>query len=168
MYEDARIRVVRLQIEPSEALPAHGRPRRVIIPLTTSVVNSTRLDGRTGPSRALPDKRGGANRRCVRSSIWPIRWTTLLLTETSQRSGQTASTSANARAKRLSRSRFRHWVFENQYVRVHLHALDSVFVRVTGGLVASQDQRQKWTKAERLEPDESRSAPMQAIPKRIA
>jgi hypothetical protein len=61
--------------------------------------------------------------------------------------------------------RFHHWAFENQYVRVYdvriptgettdfnLHALDSVSVRVTGGLVASQDQGQEWAKAERLEP----------------
>ena len=52
VYEDARIRVVRLRIEPNEALPTHDRPRRVIIPLTTSGVNSTRPDGRTGPSRS--------------------------------------------------------------------------------------------------------------------
>ena len=61
--------------------------------------------------------------------------------------------------------RFHHWAFENQYVRVydvrippgettdlHVQALDSVTVRISGGLVASQTQGQMWTKAERVEP----------------
>lgn len=58
VYEDARIRVVRLRIEPNEALPTHDRPRRVIIPLRTSVVKSTRPDGRTGPSRSTVGQAG--------------------------------------------------------------------------------------------------------------
>ena len=165
VYEDARIRVVRLRIEPNEALPTHDRPRRVIIPLTTSVVNSTLPDGRTGPSRSVAGQAGWGE-PAVRSLVNQANPVDNIIVELKQ---------ASVPAKPLPHpptpapsgyleDRFHHWAFENQYVRVydlrippgkttdfHLHAIDSVFVRVTGGLVASQDQGKEWA-TERIEP----------------
>jgi len=166
VYEDARIRVVRLRIEPNEALPTHDRPRRVIIPLTTSVVNATRPDGRTGTSRSIAGQAVWGE-PAVRSLINPADPVDNVIVELKQASLPTKPLPhplTPAPSGYLA-DRFHHWAFENQYVLVydvrippgettdfHFHALDSVFVRVTGGLVASQDQGQEWTKAQRLEP----------------
>lgn len=165
MYEDARIRVVRLRIEPSEALPTHNRPRRVIIPLTTSVVNSTRLDGRTGPSRSIAGQAvwGEPAVRSLVNLADPVDNIIVELKQAIVPAKPLPHPPTPAPSGYLE-DRFHHWAFENQYVRVydmrippgettdfHLHALDSVFVRVTGGLVRLQDQGQEWTKAERLE-----------------
>lgn len=57
---------------------------------------------------------------------------------------------------------FHHWLFENQYVRVydvrippgqttefHVHAFDTVFVQISGGLTADQTPGQPWAKPAR-------------------
>jgi len=166
LYEDSRIRVVRLRIAPNESLPTHERPLRVIIPLTTSVVNSTRPDGRTGPARSNAGQAGWGE-PAVRSLVNLADPVDNIIVELKQ---------AGVPAKPLAHpptpapgdyleDRFHHWAFENQYVRVydvrippgettdfHVYALDSVTVGITGGLVASQTQGQAWTKAERVEP----------------
>jgi hypothetical protein len=165
VYEDARIRVVRLRIEPNEALPTHNRPRRVIIPLTTSVVNSTRPDGRTGSSRSIAGQAVWGE-PVVRSLVNLADPVDNIIVELKQASvaAKPLPHPPTPAASNYLEDRFHHWAFENQYVRVydmrippgettdfHLHALDSVFVRVTGGLVGLQDQGQEWTKAEHLE-----------------
>jgi hypothetical protein len=165
VYEDARIRVVRLRIEPNEALPTHDRPRRVIIPLTTSVVNSTRPDGRTRPSRSIAGQAvwGEPAVRSLVNLADPVDNIIVELKQASVKAKPLPHPPTSAPSGYLE-DRFHHWAFENQYVRVydlriapgettdfHLHALDSVFVRVTGGLVGSQDHGQEWRKAEHLE-----------------
>jgi hypothetical protein len=166
VYEDARIRIVRLRIGPNEALPTHDRPRRVIIPLTTSVVNSTRPDGRTGPSRSIAGQAvwGEPTVRSLVNLADPVDNIIVELKQASVPAKPLPHPPTHAPSGYLQ-DRFHHWAFENQYVRVydmqippgettdfHLHALDSVFVRVTGGLVGLQDQGQEWTKAQHLEP----------------
>ena len=165
VYEDARIRVVRLRIEPNEALPTHDRPRRVIIPLTTSVVNSTRPDGRTRPSRSIAGQAvwGEPAVRSLVNLADPVDNIIVELKQASVKAKPLPHPPTSAPSGYLE-DRFHHWAFENQYVCVydmrippgettdfHLHALDSVFVRVTAGLVGSQDHGREWTKAERLE-----------------
>jgi hypothetical protein len=154
----------------------------VIIPLTKSLVNSTRLDRRTGLSRSIAGQArwGEPAVRSLVNLADPVDNIIVELKQASVPAKPLAHPPTPAPSDYLG-DRFHHWAFENQYVRVydvhippgettdfHLYALDSVFVRVTGGLVASQDQGQEWTKAARLGPDQSRSAPMQEIPKRIA
>jgi len=166
VYEDSLVRVVRLRIAPNESLPMHDRPSRVIIPLTTSVVNSTRLDGRTGPSRSNAGQAGWGE-PAVRSLVNLADPVDNIIVELKQ-AGIPAKPLAHPPTPAPSgylEDRFHHWTFENQYVRVynvrippgettdlHVHALYCVTVRISGGLVASQTQGQAWTKAERVEP----------------
>lgn len=166
VYQDARIRVVRLRIEPNQALPMHDRPRRVIIPLTTSVVNSTRPDGRTGRSRSIAGQAGWGEpgTRSLVNLTDPVDNVIVELKQASVPGKPLVHPPTPAPPIYLE-DRFHYWAFENQYVRVydvrippgettdlHVHALDSVAIRISGGLVASQTQGQAWTKAERVEP----------------
>lgn len=165
-YEDARVRVIRLRIAPNASLPMHDRPSRVIIPLTTSEVRSTRPDGRTSISRSVAGQPawGEPAQRSIINLTDPVENIVVELKQAAVRATPVAQP-PTPRPMGYLEEPFHHWAFENQYVRVydvrvppgettdlHIHAFDSVAVRISGGLVAFQAQGHTWSKAERLAP----------------
>lgn len=163
-YEDARLRVVRLKIAPNEVLPMHDRPQRVVITLTPNDVTLTRPDGSTSTTRTPAGQIAwsGAGKRSVTNHATALENITVELKKAGA-PAQAVSHSPQPGPAVLT-DRFHHWLFENQYVRVyevrippgattefHTHALDSVFVHFSGGVVSSQREGQDWTKPETVE-----------------
>lgn len=163
VFENARVRVVRLHVAPKASLPMHDRPARVVIPLTANDVSITRSDGTAS---------------VVRTAAGIAAWSEPARRSVTNRDGSLENIVVELKgavdpARALAHpptplppgyldERFHHWLFENQYVRVydvrippgettdfHVHAFDSVFVQISGGLEAQQKQGQAWGKAER-------------------
>lgn len=165
-YEDARVRVVRLQIAPHESLPMHDRPARVVISLTANDVRTTRPDGTTSRVRTAAGSTAWSEpaRRSVTNLDLPLENVVVELKTAAAPAKPLVHPPTPPPAGYLD-ERYHHWLFENQYVRVydvrippgettdfHVHQFDTVFVTISGGLTASQAQGQAWGKAERDEP----------------
>jgi quercetin dioxygenase-like cupin family protein len=165
-YEDAHVRVVRLQIAPKASLPMHDRPARVVISLTPNNVRATRPDGTTSMVRSAAGEAAWSEpgRRSITNLTTPLENIVVELKSAAGPAKPLVQPPTPRPAGYLD-ERFHHWLFENQYVRVydvriqpgettgfHVHAFDSVFVRISGGLTAAQVQGQAWGKAERAEP----------------
>ncbi len=164
-YEDARIRVVRLRIAGHATLPMHDRPARVVIPLTPGDVSTTRADGTTSHVRTAagqvawsePSKRSVTNLDGALENI-------IVELKTVAGPAPPLTHPPTPLPAGYLDERFHHWLFENQYVRVydvrippgattdfHVHAFDSVFVGLSGGLTAEQQQGQPWGTPEKDE-----------------
>lgn len=157
-YEDARIRVVRLRLAANESLPMHDRPARVVIPLTINDVRTTRPDGTSSVVKAEAGKAAwsGPAKRSVQNLAAPLENIIIELKQAPDPARPRAQAPEPLPPDYLN-ERYHHWWFENQYVRVydvrippgattdfHLHALDSVFVLVSGGRTAAQAQGKEW------------------------
>ncbi len=164
-YEDARIRVVRLRIGAGASLPMHDRPARVVIPLTAGDVTTTRPDGtRSRVRTAAGDVAwSGPTRRSVTNLGGPLE-NVIVELKIATTPARPLTLPPTPRPDGYLDERFHHWLFENQYVRVyevrippgattdfHVHAFDSVFVGLSGGVTAEQPQGQAWTKPEKDE-----------------
>lgn len=161
-YEDAHVRVVRLRLAPHEELPMHDRPSRVVIPLTANDVRTTGPDGASSVVRAPAGKPAwsGPARRSVTNLDQPLENVIVELKDAAAPARPLPRPPSPLPAGYLDEP-FHQWAFENQYVRVydvrippgkttafHLHALDSVFIYVSGGTTAAQLQGQSWSKTE--------------------
>ncbi len=139
-------------------------PRGVVIPLTANDVRITRTDGATSSVHADAGKATWSEpgKRSVTNLAVPLENIVVELKGAKGLGKARPAPPAPLPAGYLS-ERFHHWQFENQYVRVydvrippgettefHTHAFDSVFVTVSGGLVASQLRGQDWTPAEKV------------------
>jgi quercetin dioxygenase-like cupin family protein len=157
-YEDARIRVVRLQLAPHASLPMHDRPARVVISLTANDVRATRPDGTTSRVRSAAGSTAWSEpaRRSVANLDLPLDNVVVELKTVSTLGRPLAHPPTPSPAGYLD-ERFHRWLFENQYVRVydvrippgvttdfHDHAFDTVFVQISGGLTAAQTPGQEW------------------------
>ncbi len=165
VFENARVRVVRLRIAPQASLPMHERPARVVIPLTPGEVRVTRPDGTTSVVRTAAGNVawGEPARRSVINLAGPLENIVVELKKTTIPAKPLAHPPVPRPAGYLE-ERFHHWAFENQYVRVydvrippggttdfHVHAFDTVFVNVSGGSDAEQKPGQAWEKPVREE-----------------
>jgi quercetin dioxygenase-like cupin family protein len=161
-YEDARIRVVRLQLEPNATLPMHDRPARVVIPIMPNNVRTTRSDGSPSIVQSAAGKAAWSEpaRLSVTNLATPLDNIVVELKTATSPAKPLAYPPMPSPVGYLD-ERFHHWLFENQYVRVydvrippgtttdfHDHAFDSVFVQISGGLTADQTPGQAWGKAE--------------------
>ena len=165
-YEDARVRVVRLRVPPHASLPTHDRPARVVIALTDSAVHMTRANGSVGTVHSVAGTAvwSEPGRRSFTNLEQPIENIVVEPKAASAPAKPLAHPPSPPPPNYLA-ERFHHWLFENQYVRVydvrippgatsdfHLHALDTVFVDVSGGREASQPKGGTWGKAEPIVP----------------
>lgn len=163
-YEDSRIRVVRLRIAPGESLPMHDRPARIVIALRSSEVRQTGADGnaRTVQVPAGKIAWSGPGRRAVTNMASPLE--NVIVEMKTAGAAAKASPHPPMQPSTVLDEPHHHWLFENQYVRVydvriqpgettafHRHAYDSVSVRISGGLIASQVQGRSWRKTEKSE-----------------
>jgi quercetin dioxygenase-like cupin family protein len=162
-YEDARVRVVRLRLAAGASLPMHDRPVRVVVPLTANDVRTMRPDGGTSVVRSAAGNVAwsGPARRAVQNLGGALENIVVELKQAGAPAHPLEHPPSPRPATYLEEP-FHHWLFENQYVRVydvrippgkttefHLHALDTVIVQVSGGLVAQQTQGQEWGKPEK-------------------
>lgn len=164
-YEDARVRVMRVQLAANASLPMHERAAGVVIPLKSGEVRITSAEGKTSVVRSAAGTAKWSER--LRGSVSnlgvALEEIVVELKGATDPAKPLASPPAPRPAGYLD-EKFHHWFFENQYVRVydvrippgettefHLHAFDSVFVVVSGGLVAIQAEGQAWGKAETTE-----------------
>jgi quercetin dioxygenase-like cupin family protein len=166
LYEDARVRVVRLTMAPNTSSPMHDRPRRVVIPLTGNDVTITRPDGTVGstktdalrPAWSEPGRRAVTNRDSRLENI-------IVELKAADAPGVAAQQPPTPPpAEYLADGRHR-WLFENQYVRVydvrippgemtefHRHGYDAVAVRASGGRVSTQLEGAQWSAPTEIEP----------------
>ncbi len=165
-YEDAHIRVVRLHIAPAATLPMHDRPARVVIPLTANDVTATRPDGAASHVSAPAGKASWSEpaRRSITNLGGPLENIVVELKNAAGPASPLAQRSSPLPAGYLD-ERFHHWQFENQYVRVydvrippgattdfHVHAFDTVFVQVSGGVTSAQSPGKEWERAQKTVP----------------
>lgn len=155
-YEDDRIRVVRLRIPPGGSLPMHDRPARVVIPLTPNNARLSRADGTTSVTRTEAYRVAWSEptRRAVANLAETPLENIVIELKTATAPAKAAQPPAPPPPEYLEEPRHR-WLFENQYVRVydvrfhaatefHRHAYDTVYVRPSGGRVATQVQGESW------------------------
>jgi quercetin dioxygenase-like cupin family protein len=157
-YEDDRIRVVRLRLPAGGSLPMHDRPARVVIPLTTNEARLLRADGTTSVTRTEPHRVAWSEptRRAVTNLAATPLENIVVELKTATAPAKAAQPPANPPNDYLEEPRHR-WLFENQYVRVydvriprgemtefHRHAYDTVYVRPSGGRVATQLEGGPW------------------------
>lgn len=172
-YEDAHVRVVRLRLSPHEELPMHDRPSRVVVPLTANDVRITRPGGASSVVRAPAGKPAwsGPARRSVSNLDAPLENIIVELKDAAAPAQPLPHPPSPLPATYLDEP-FHHWAFENQYVRVydvrippgettafHLHALDSVFIYVSGGKTAAQPKGQPWGKPDTSSPGKVEFSP---------
>jgi quercetin dioxygenase-like cupin family protein len=165
-YQDARVRVVRLQIPEHAFLPTHDRPRRVVISLTANNVQLTRADGTASETHTEAGNIAWSEAavRSVRNLGGPVENIVVELKRAVHPGEPVANPPAALPAGYLSESRHR-WALENQYVRAydvrippgetttfHRHAYDQVAIYVSGGLVSVQLEGQPWGQPETIEP----------------
>lgn len=165
-YEDARVRVVRLQIPEHASLPTHDRPGRVVVSLTANQVLLTRPDGTTSETRTEAGSLAWSEPtvRSVLNLGGPVENIVVELKQTDGPAKPVFAPPTALPVGYLSEPRHR-WVFENQYVRVydvrippgetttfHRHAYDQVLVYVSGGLVSVQSEGQRWEQPATIEP----------------
>ncbi len=165
-YEDARVRVVRLRIAPAATLPMHDRPARVVVPLTDNDITAARPDGTTSHVSAPAGKAAWSEpaRRSITNLGVPLENIVVELKNTAGPAAPLAHPPSPLPAGYLD-ERFHHWQFENQYVRVydvrippgetttfHVHAFDTVFVQVSGGVTSAQALGKAWGRMEKMEP----------------
>lgn len=165
-YEDARVRVVRLKVPPNTSIPTHDRPRRVVIPLTTSVVRMSRANGTTSNVRSVAGTAAWSEpgRRSYTNLDQPLENIVVEL-EQAEAPGKPLPHPPEPPPANYLTERFHHWLFENQYVRVydvrippgettdfHLHALDMVAVTIAGDATSAQPQGKEWSKPEKVQP----------------
>jgi quercetin dioxygenase-like cupin family protein len=157
-YEDDRIRIVRLRLPPGGSLPMHDRPARVVIPLTTNDARLSRADGTTSVARTDPYRVTWSEptRRSVTNLAATPLENIVVELKIASAPAKAAQAPAGPPTEYLEEPRHR-WLFENQYVRVydvriprgdttefHRHAYDTVYVRPSGGRVATQVQGEPW------------------------
>ena len=162
-YEDARVRVVRLKLAPSETLPMHDRPARVVISLTPNNVRTTRSDGTTSNVRTTAGSLAwsGPARRSVQNLDAPLE-NVIVELKTAKEPAQALSGPPEPHPVDYLDDPFHRWALENQYVRVydirvpagattefHKHALDTVFVLITDEFYSEQTQGGAWKKPEK-------------------
>jgi quercetin dioxygenase-like cupin family protein len=165
-YEDARVRVVRLQIPEHSSVVTHDRPRRVVVSLSANHVLLTHSDGTTSVTRteagsvawSEPAVRSVSNLDDVLENI------VVELKQADVPGRAVAHPPPAPPVTYLSEPRHR-WLLENQYVRVydvrippgetttfHRHAYDQVVVYVSGGVVSEQVDGQPWGRPRTIEP----------------
>jgi len=166
VYEDARVRVVRLHIPENASLPTHERPRRVVVSLSANHVQLAHLDGTTSVTRteagsvawSEPAVRSVSNLGAAVENI------VVELKRAGDPAMAVAYPPATLPAAYLN-DPWHKWALENQYVRVydvrippgvtttfHHHAYDQVAVYVSGGLVSVQPEGQPWGQPKTIEP----------------
>ena len=166
LYEDARLRVVRLTMAPNTSSPTHDRPRRVVIPLTGNDVTITRPDGTVGSTKtdALRPAWSEPGRRAVTNLASRLENVIVELKTADAPGVALPRPPSPPPPEYLADSRHR-WLFENQYVRVyevrippgemtefHRHAYDAVAVRASGGRVSTQVEGALWGPPTEIEP----------------
>jgi hypothetical protein len=162
-YEDARVRVLRLNLAPEASLPMHERPARVVVPLTPNNVRITSPDGATHTVTSAAGKAAWSEpaRRSVTNLGGQLENIVIEL-KTAEGPAKPVAHPPTPPPPNYLDEKFHHWQFENQYVRVydvrippgettdfHVHAIDSVFVGVSGGTTAAQVQGQPWGEPEK-------------------
>jgi hypothetical protein len=165
-YEDARVRVVRLQIPEHASLATHERPRRVVVSLTANDVLLSRPDGTASGTRTEAGTIAWSEPtvRSVMNLGGPVENIVIELKQADDPGKPVADPPAALPVGYLSEPLHR-WVWENQYVRVydvrippgeattfHRHAYDQVSVYVSGGLVSVQPDGLPWGQPAKIEP----------------
>ena len=158
LYEDSRVRVVRLTMAPNTSSPMHDRPRRVVIPLTGNDVTITRPDGTVGSTRtdALRPAWSEPGRRAVTNLASRLE-NIIVELKLADAPGVAAAHPPSPVPPQYLADSFHRWLFENQYVRVyevrippgemtefHRHAYDAVAIRASGGRVSTQVEGAQW------------------------
>jgi len=164
-FDNARVRVVRLKMPAHTSSPMHDRPARVVIPLTANDVRITRANGNIGTTRmaAFIPAWSEPAKRSVTNLASPLENVIVELKRVTA-PGKPAGHPPSPAPLDYLADRFHTWLFENHYVRVfdvrippgqitdfHRRAYDSVTVRISGGLIASQVQGESWGAAMKVD-----------------
>jgi len=165
-FENARVRVVPLKMPAHTSSPMHDRSARVVIPLTANDVRIIRANGNVGTTRtsAFVPAWSEPTKRSVTNLASPLE-NVIVELKTANAAGKAAQNPPSPAPLDYLADRFHTWLFENQYARVfevrippggitdfHRRAYDSVTVRISGGLIASQLQGEGWGAATKIDP----------------
>jgi hypothetical protein len=162
-YEDARVRVERLNIAPREVLPMHDRPQRVVVTLTANDVLLTSADGKTHNTRVPAGNIAWAapGKRSVTNFDIPVENIVIDIKNATEPAQPILQPPSHDDPRALIEPHH-HWVFENQYVRVydvrlpsgqatefHTHSYDTVAVLLSDRITSDQRQGGGWSKPSR-------------------
>ena len=161
-HEDARIRVLRLRVAPQATLPLHQRPARVVVSLTANDALVTDAAGAERRVRTQPGEAGWGepvSRRLANLAGKPLENVIVEIKDAPAAAVALPAPPSPRPAEYLEEPLHR-WAFENQYVRVfdvrvppgettafHYHALDAVYVHLSGGRIAAQVRGEPWAAA---------------------
>jgi hypothetical protein len=166
--EDANVRVIRMRLAPNQSVAMHEEPARVVIALTSNDLVITSPDGTT---KKVDFPLGhfswsDTGKFAAQNSGTELENIVVELKKANAPGKSVAGPPLPKPAGYLDEPHH-HWLFENQYVRVydvripagettlfHLHALDTVAVHLTPGLVSRQNEGGEWTKPGTVEANE--------------
>jgi quercetin dioxygenase-like cupin family protein len=160
LYEDARIRVLRVHYAPGQAAPTHGHPPRAVIVLQSEKITSMTSDGRVTEDVGLPPNNfafSAAETHSVRNTgTTPADAIEVELKSTPGAERPRPSDREIARDP-LLRDPHHQWRFQNDLIRVvdarfgpgqstefHTHQADRVYVVLSSAKVQSQVEGEDW------------------------
>lgn len=161
LFENKRVRVVRLTMGPHEKLPPHDRPARVVIALSANNVTITGPDGKPrilhvpAGNIGWGDATHGRSVETLDSGFENI----IVEIKNASEPAKKVNDPPSADDPRALIEPNHHWVLENQYVRVydvhdppehegqfHKHAFDSVVVKLTSATMSEHVPGTGWSK----------------------
>ncbi len=150
VHEDARVRVVHLQVPPHTSVPMHDRGPRIVIPLANSVVTTTTPEGRSGPARSVAGTAGwsGVTKRSYVTGDEPVDNVIVEFKRAAQPAQPLGSLPTDGPG--FIGAHFHRWLFGNQYTNAYdvripaavtthwvTHSWDEVRVYLSAGSVST-------------------------------
>ncbi len=173
VFENDRVRVLRVHINPHERLEMHSHPSLLVVSLTESSRRVYLPDGSHRDTNAVPgdvhwrepSTHSVENLNDTPSETIEIEFKkAYTIAVPVSLSGVPPNSSQSSAPVPVQQEPFHHVVYENQYVRVldvyippgestlfHTHEHDNLAVRVSGGLTQAQVQGKDWTQATQAE-----------------
>lgn len=160
LYEDARIRVLRVHYAPGQVAPMHSHPARAVVVLQSEAITSTTPGGRSVEDVGLPPNQfafSDAETHSVRNSgQTPVEAIEVELKGVPGRPSPRPSDAEIARDP-LLRDPHHQWRFQNDRIRVvdarfgpgqstefHTHRADRVYVVLSSATVQAQVEGKDW------------------------
>jgi len=173
VFEDARVRVLRIRYGPHEKLALHSHPAIAGVSISGSHAQVTRADGSVSESRHAPGEVywSEATTHAVENlSDAPMENVEIEFKNASQPAIKAGEHNSSNHARvgatlAVEDEPHHHLVYENQYVRMlevrlapgevtefHTHSHDNLAVRLSDAMVTRQDEGKEWVPIEKVVP----------------